>query len=205
MLKIIENIINEIMRKITKYIKPIIFLLLGIFLYFGLKKLPDTEFNRLTPYVLSLTLIAVIWYAWETMRLVQETSRQTEFSMTPFVTISYSEIGNKYKLMNLGYGVALHVKIDDIVLFKEKNLKFDYVHQEIDVLPPTGECEIRFKDADTLFDLGALLPRSAQRTFHISIRYRDIKNGKHVTKGKLGIGAFEFDKIAKIKWNSEPN
>jgi len=193
-----------------KYIKPVVLIILGVLLYLGIKRLPETEFRTLTPYVLALTLIAVVWYAWETMQLVQETSKQTDFSMMPFITISYFENGNKYKLMNLGHGVALNIKIDDIRLIKTKGLKFDYVHQEIDVLPPTGECEIRFKkkinedisDADALFDLGALLPRSAHRTFNISIRYRDVLNGKHVTEGKLGLGAFEFDKITKTKWNS---
>ena len=193
-----------------KYIKPVAFFILGVLLYFGYKRLSDTEFSRLTLYVLSVTLIAVIWYAWETMRLVQETYRQTEFSMAPFVTLSYFENEDKYKLMNLGHGVALSIKIDNIRLVKTSGLKFYYIHQEVGILPPTCECDIVLKkkinedisDADTAFDLGALFPQSAHRTFNISIRYRDTVSGEHVTKGRLGLGAFKFDKITKTKWNS---
>jgi len=156
--------------------------------------------------VLIITLLVLIKYTYETAKLRQETKKQTELGMRPFVIISYTEREDTFKLANLGFGIALNIRIDDLSLIDNAGLTFDYVFPEIAVIPPNTECEIeniktkingKISDADK-FDLGALFPRSAQRTFEVSIRYRNLLGEEYVAKGILGQETFDYEKIEKI-------
>lgn len=156
--------------------------------------------------VLIITILVLIKYTYETAKLRQETKKQTELGMRPFVIISYTEPEDTFKLTNLGFGIALNTRIDDLSLIDNAGLTFDYVFPEIAVIPPNTECEIKnirtkingeISDADK-FDLGALFPRSAQRTFEVSIRYKNLLGEEYVTKGTLGQETFDYENIEKI-------
>jgi len=64
----------------------------------------------ITTSLLGITLIAIIWYAWETRKLRMETVRQTELSQRPFVMIFETDL-NKIKYKNSGQGIALNISI----------------------------------------------------------------------------------------------
>jgi hypothetical protein len=156
--------------------------------------------------VLIITLLVLIKYTYETSELRQETKKQTELGMRPFVIISYMESEDTFKYANLGFGNALKTRIDDLSLINSGGLTLKYVFPEIAVIPPKTECEIKdikiktngkISDADK-FDLGALFPRSAQRTFEVSIRYNNLVGDEYVTKGTLGQETFDYESIEKI-------
>ena len=160
----------------------------------------------LTFFALFLTLLAILWYAWETREMKRQIIKQTELSLRPFVIISFSESGDKYQLINLGKTPALHVKIDDVSIINEEDLQIKYIFPETDLIPPDAKCDIRdiekkindeISDTDT-FDLGALIPYSAQRTFNVKVRYKNISNEEYITEGKVGEGTFDFKRIEKI-------
>lgn len=169
--------------------------------------------ESVTSIILIFTLCAIIWYAIETRGLKKETARlaeesvkQTELSLRPFVVISYDEREGKFKLINFGNTPALSVKIDDVTLIETEGLRFNYVFPKIDFIPQQGKIDItnikkkindEISETDT-FDLGALVPRVAQRTFKVLIRYKNIQGDEYVAEGKVGEGAFDFEKIEKI-------
>ena len=152
-----------------------------------------------------ITLLVLIKYTSETAKLRRETKKQTELGMRPFIIISYTESEDTFKYSNLGFGIALKTKIDDLSLIDSEGLTLEYIFPEIAVIPPNSECEIKniklkindnISDADR-FDLGALFPRSAQQTFEISIRYENLVGDEYVTKGTLGQETFDYASIEK--------
>ena len=154
--------------------------------------------------VLFLTFLAVVWYAFETRKLWKETVKQTRLSMRPIVVITYGD--DRFSYINYGNTPAFNIKIDDVTLINTDNLRFDYVFPEIAVLPQSTkikieDIKIRINDdvRDTgTFELGALIPYSASRTFNVKIRYKNSENDEYITQGKVGEGAFEFSSIEKI-------
>ena len=81
----------------------------------------------ITTSLLGITLIAIIWYAWETRKLRMETVRQTELSQRPFVMI-FEVDNHRLKYRNSGQGIALNVRIkpfenrDYTFIFEKENL-----------------------------------------------------------------------------------
>ena len=64
----------------------------------------------ITTSLLGITLMAIIWYAWETRELRKESVKQTELSQRPFVMIFETDL-NKIKYKNSGQGIALNISI----------------------------------------------------------------------------------------------
>jgi hypothetical protein len=156
--------------------------------------------------VLIITLFVLIKYTYETARLRRETQKQTELGMRPFVIISYREAEDTFKLVNLGFGLALKTRIQDLSLIDTDGLSFEYVFPEMAIIPPNTECEIKnikkringdVSGADN-FDLAALFPRSAQRTFEVFIKYSNLVGDEYVTKGTLGQETFDYEDIEKV-------
>lgn len=153
-----------------------------------------------------LTLLVLVKYTYETYKLRRETEKQTELSQRPFIIIGYTPHEATFKLTNLGHGIALNVKIDDVCLVREGPVKLSYIFPQIKIIPPDKECEIKdikidangeSRIADT-FDLGALFPESAVRAFDVTIRYNNLLGNGYITSGKLGQETFDFETIEKV-------
>lgn len=156
--------------------------------------------------ILFLTFMAIVWYAFETRKLWKEAVKQTRLSMRPIVVITYDERERKFKYINYGNTPAFNIKIDDVSLINTEGLKFDYVFTEEHCLPQSKQINIKnikkkindeVSDTD-LFDLGALIPFSTQRTFDVVIRYKNAEKEEYITEGKVGEGTFDFTRIEKI-------
>jgi len=63
--------------------------------------------------LLGLTLVAIIWYAWETRKLRMETVKQTELSLRPYVILNQTYV-DRIDFENIGLSHALDVRIDDL-------------------------------------------------------------------------------------------
>jgi len=162
-----------------------------------------------------ITLYFLIRYTNATVQLKDETIKQTRLTMRPFVVVAYIENENRYKLVNYGEAVALNVRISDVILIQKEGiadmgegeeLSISYLFQKVDLIPPGCAAEvkdIKMRWNDRLypaesFDLGALLPRSAIRSFKVVIAYENTENERYETKGTLGEKAFTFEKMVKI-------
>ena len=150
--------------------------------------------------------VAVFIYVFVTIKLWQQAVKQTRLSMRPIVVITYDEREDKFKYINYGNTPAFSVKIDDVALINTEELSIDYVFPKIYCVPQSTKFSIKNikkKINDTtsetdLFDLGALIPFSANRTFDVKIKYRNSENEKYITEGKVGEGAFDIANIEKI-------
>jgi hypothetical protein len=70
---------------------------------------------------LTLTLVAVVYYAWETHKLRLETVVHNELQVRPILVVKYLEGSEgssipKLKLANIGNGPALDVTFEDLVI-----------------------------------------------------------------------------------------
>ncbi len=156
--------------------------------------------------ILFLTFVAVSIYAFITYKLWQQTVKQTKLSIRPIVVITYDERDRKFKYMNYGNTPAFGVKIDDFTIINTEELSLGYVVPEIYCLPQSMQISIenikkKINDETfetELFDLGAIIPLSANRTFDVKIKYRNSENEEYITEGKVGEGTFDFTKIDKI-------
>jgi len=156
--------------------------------------------------ILFLTFFAAAYYAQVTKKLWKESVKQTRLIMRPIVVISYDEGERKFKYINYGNAPAFSIKIDDITLINNEGLKFDYVFPEEHILPQLKEIKIenikkKINDDSSetsTFDLGALIPFSAIRTFNVIIRYKNAENEKFITEGKVGQETFDFTKLKRI-------
>lgn len=63
----------------------------------------------------------VIWYTWETMRLRQVALAQIDMQIRPFVVVEYEN--GQFRIRNLGPGTALNVKVRDITINVEENIR----------------------------------------------------------------------------------
>jgi hypothetical protein len=156
--------------------------------------------------ILFLTFGSATYYAIVTKRLWKESVKQTKLLMRPIVIITYDGNENKFKYINYGNTPAFRIRIDDVSLINSEGLRFDYVFPEEHVLPQLKRITIdnikkkindSHSNTDT-FDLGALFPNSAIRTFDIRIRYKNAENEEFITEGKLGQGTFDLTRIERI-------
>jgi hypothetical protein len=166
----------------------------------------ETIIQLVVAIILFFTLLAAVYYARVTNKLWKESVKQTRLMLRPIVVIAYDEAERQFKYVNYGNTPALKIKIDDVSLIDADGLTFDYLFPEEHILPQSERIaikNIKKKINDNLsetdsFDLGALIPFSAIRTFDIVIRYENAENEKFITEGKLGQDTFDFKRIEKI-------
>jgi hypothetical protein len=166
----------------------------------------ETIIQLIAAIILFLTLLAATYYALVTKRLWKESIKQSKLLMRPIVVITYDGRENKFKYINYGNTPAFKIKIDDVSLINSKGLKFEYVFPEEHFLPQSERIAVEnikkkingsVSETDT-FDLGALIPDSAMRTFDVTIRYKNAENEDFLTEGKLGQGGFDLKRIERI-------
>jgi hypothetical protein len=165
----------------------------------------ETIIQLCAAVVLFLTLIAAIIYAWASIKLWKESVKQTRLIMRPIIIITHDESESKFKYVNFGNTPAFNISIEDITLIDSGGFNFTYIFPTEHILPQQKEMTIEnikkkvnglISDTDT-FDLGALIPYSANRSFDVAIRYENSENEKFITEGIIGVGAFEFTRIKR--------
>jgi hypothetical protein len=114
--------------------------------------------DKISPLILIITLIAIIWYTWETKKLREQTAKQTELQYRPFVMVFMKpgvEVGTidgdaPICVKNVGHSPAFNVKIYYYdVKGKLSNKKF----HDVDILVPNEIKkieEIKWKEKKTL-------------------------------------------------------
>ena len=117
--------------------------------------------DKISPLILIITLIAIIWYTWETKKLREQTAKQTELQYRPFVMVFMKQGEEEgtidgdapFCVKNVGHSPALNVKIYYYdVNGKLSNKKF----HDIDLLVPNEIRrieEIEWKGEKTLLQI----------------------------------------------------
>jgi hypothetical protein len=147
---------------------------------------------NISDIILALTFIAIVWYAWETRGLKIQMIKQTELNLRPLVLIDWIN-PEKYVLRNIGNGPAINIQVEEIMIVEVPELK--YLFRRIDVIETREQrdLEILFggREADT-FELGAITPHSAVKSFTYSIKYTDLNGTKYESIGLIGKGGAVF-------------
>jgi len=158
------------------------------------------NWDLLTSIALILTLFAVIWYAYETKKLREETSKQTELNVRPLVIISCNY---GYKLVNIGNGPALNISIKDIIIEINSFKITRYYFPKIAGLLPnlSIHLDIKVEGIDKIDDFhwGIINPETAKEDYKYSIYYENIINQKYITEGTIGKNGAVFKKTRKLK------
>lgn len=87
----------------------------------------STLFQVISTLALILTLGVLIWYAITTWLLRQETVRQTELKLRPYLILTPTKTNLVY-IENIGNGHALDVRFDDILNIKPFKYRFNPCH-----------------------------------------------------------------------------
>lgn len=143
----------------------------------------------ITASLLGLTLIAIIWYAWETRRLRIENVKQTELSLRPYI-ILYSTQAGKIGVENIGLSHALDVVIDTLemnvfrVLFQPRSLVRHGQPVAIEVTlegkNPEADKMIRDFGADLGFPFFKDLEKV--RDYPLTVHYKNIEGTSYFTQ-----------------------
>ena len=162
--------------------------------------------------ILFFTYIAVKKYVGATIKLWEETAkqtkemvkqtgatiRQTRLSMRPIVIITYDERDRKFKFKNYGNTPAFSITMDNV----SPTEGIEYIFDEVYFLPQSNKINLIIKkkingdiSETNSFDRGAIIPPGAQRTFDVIIRYKNAEKEKFTTEGKLGEGTFDITRI----------
>ena len=150
-----------------------------------------TCLDGLNPLILLLTLLAIIWYAWQTRGMKKQMIKQKELSMRPFIVLSH--YFNHYILKNIGYGPAIDIKMDNIAISKiDEKLTIIYSFKNVDIITAgeTAALIICYENGNPAIDLdqAVIMPRTAGRSFDFKIIYHNLENKEYSTSGKLGKG-----------------
>jgi hypothetical protein len=64
-------------------------------------------------WILSITFLAIVWYSWETRRLVRVTGKNLKVEIEPIIALEGVE-GFWFNVKNIGRSPALNIKIQEI-------------------------------------------------------------------------------------------
>jgi hypothetical protein len=140
--------------------------------------------------ILTLTLIAIIWYSWETRGMKVQIVKQNELAIRPFVIQEKDVIGEAKTLIhfrNIGNGPAFNITIEEVKAVDESGEELDIRFSDKDLLR-AGESVTAsgtdYRDWHLAF--------SAPRIRAFKLMYFDLNNKRYFTSGRLGNNRFLF-------------
>ena len=110
-------------KKIQNHIVPFLILVSIIVVIFIHKNYLSIKTSG--DLILLMTFLALLWYSYETRKTRINSERLTEISFTPVVALELVEnraAGYRFKLKNVGIGLALSIKITENTLICRNNI-----------------------------------------------------------------------------------
>lgn len=152
---------------------------------------------KLSDFILSLTVGAIILYTLETFLMRKEMIKQTELSIIPLIAVDFDTEKHKLSIENVGYGVAKNVKIDKLEVegdYEIKSVIFNFliisairVGEKIElnnklytVAPAEGNTPV----TKNLTIIGR---HFTKQSHPFDITYEDIVGRKHSSKVQCGM------------------
>ena len=156
---------------------------------------------------LLVTLIVISIYTYQTYKLRQETTRQTELSQRPFVMIFETDL-NKIKYKNSGQGIALNISIKPFedqgytFFFEKENLLSPNEVSKHDINPVPKD-----KKTGEIFPPGTKIPFTPSElrstTLNvvriIEIQYENIEQKRYQTLVKISREGIEYKGTKEVK------
>jgi len=158
-----------------------------------------TILDIITTVFLLVTLIVLIIYTYQTYRLRQETTKQTELSQRPFVMIFDSKmLGIRYK--NSGQGIALNIEIvpyeyeDYRIAFKKETILNTKEKSTFTLYPIVTKTKTGKTLASEVinFTSNQLRRFNSDIVHNLDIRYENIEQKRYQTLVKISKEGIKF-------------
>jgi hypothetical protein len=157
--------------------------------------------EMVSPCLIFLTLLAIVWYSLETRGLKVQMIRQNELTLRPRLIV-YAVAGTRFRVKNIGNGAALDTWVEDYLLalpgevcirysFKCQNLLESGEDRLLDIETDVGE----YTSIARAHALSQLQPISAPRALDIKLHYKNV-NGKEYSKDTARIGKGMLEKTS---------
>jgi len=135
------------------------------------------NWTALQTWAVILAGIVIIWYTWETMQLREAAFAQRELQLRPFVVVEPQK--NNFVVSNVGSGVALNVRINEIIIDKEFEISVRFpdsipVLRSGEGLPIHAESFKQGKPAGDFF-LAHLDPKYANREIEVRVEFQNVE------------------------------
>lgn len=160
--------------RIISLILPTV-LYVGVIAYVYMRA--PTDWTAIQTWAVGLTGLAVIWYTWETRELRIASYAQIETQIRPYVVLQ-PQNGN-FMVTNFGNGVALHVRIDPVVVSPEDRIEIRFP-KAVAVLRSGESATVEARgykagqDAGKFFNAN-LDPRYANQELPVTVRFDDVE------------------------------
>jgi hypothetical protein len=161
--------------------------------------------NIMANLILFITFLAIVWYSWETRRLVRLTRKQIRIAIEPIIVVE-DVSGGKIKIKNIGKSPALNIKISTVTnrICKDSKNSYDIDFIGHPFLQPDSDCAILgvFKMRESS---GHMNPNpdpflNSNNPYFIGdygiiIFYNDIERGKWETRTLIGKEGINFKEV----------
>lgn len=153
--------------------------------------------------IVGITAIVIVWYTIETARLADLTEKQIKINIRPVIIVL--EVGEKFKIKNVGKSAALNIDIHDVV---SENSRGKCLHKfaRIPVLAEKDDIGVSVQPYINNEAIGSSADVvSANRQlcywvgppYQLEIDYMDIENGKWQTVTLVNKVGIHFQGIKK--------
>ena len=137
----------------------------------------EPDWTARQTWAIVLTGLILIWYTWETMQLRYAAHAQRETQIRPYVMLKPTT-GN-ISVLNVGNGVALHVRVDTVVVSEEHKIEIRFPNA-IPVLRPGESSSLdarsykNGKDAGDFFT-AHIDPKYAALELNVTVRFENVE------------------------------
>ena len=158
----------------------------------------EPDWTARQTWAVVLTGAILIWYTWETMQLRYAAHAQREAQIRPYVVLQHAP--GTLMVTNFGNGVALHIRVDTVIVSKEFNIEIRFP-KAVPVLRrgESATLEARSykggKDAGDFFT-AHLDPEHAAHELEVKLRFDDVELKSYSTTQRVSPGTIVVAAIA---------
>lgn len=157
-----------------------------------------SNWTALQTWAIGLTGVVIIWYTWETRELRHAAYAQIDLQIRPYVVLQ--PLAGSFQLTNFGNGVALHIRVDPVVVSKEHEIEIRFP-KAIPVLRKGESATLearsykKGKDAGDFFN-AHLDPEHANQETDVKVRFDDVELKTYSTTQRVSPGSVVVAAVA---------
>jgi len=157
--------------------------------------------TKLQTWAIIVSGFILIWYSWETRLLRVIAADQKDQQIQPLIIYENRRAGHYIK--NIGNGVALNIKIDQVLIGGAEDIVVSFPGsipvlmsgQEVQV---KGEFRINGVELSDINGTAHLSIGFSNQTSNISIGYSNIKHAKYSTTEQISPGKIEILEVQRL-------
>jgi len=158
------------------------------------------RYDAISAWSVALTGSVVLWYTWETMHLRRAAYEQKELQLMPFVVLNISD--QVFYLQNVGAGLAVNVKVKDVVLHSQEKIRIRFP-DTIPLISPGEKQTVAVQSFHGEANMGDFFASHLDKQFaiadlQIDIEFNNIEMQLYRLSEKVGPGYLNILGIKKL-------